>query len=373
LIGSTLQPVCDLWIERRIRQPQIPLVLMRRTMVKIWKGEAPVARAFLFPFLVALSLLYRAALVARELVHRVGIIRAARAAIPVISVGNLSLGGTGKTTVVERLSMQLKERGLRPGIVMRGYGKRRAGTFAVDTKQDTARSAGDEATMLARRTALPVIVGKHRGEGIEKGVRDFGIDIAVFDDGYQVRNVYKDVELLIVKGSEPRASMHLFPLGFLREPLEMARKADIILVNKGELVEPIASLAVGKPVFSIKYRPLHLFNFKKRGAVDYRYAAGRKVLAFAGLGDNASFFDLLREIGADLVKTVEFPDHYEYTAEDMTSLQAFAGAEVVLTTEKDAVKIDRFEVGDNFFYLSVEAQIENETAFIDSVLEKARR
>jgi tetraacyldisaccharide 4'-kinase len=371
LIGSTLLP--DLPAERRTRQPQTPLVPMRRTMLKIWKGKAPVARAFLFPLLATLSLLYRATLVARELLYGIGIMRMARAAIPVISVGNLSLGGTGKTTVVERLSMQLKERGLRPGIVMRGYRKRRAGTFAVDTKHDTARSAGDEATMLARRTALPVIVGKHRGEGIEKGVRDFGIDIAIFDDGYQVRNVYKDVELLIVKSREPRESLHLFPLGFLREPLEMARKADIILVNKGELTEPIASLVVGTPVFSIKYRPLHLFNLKKRGAVDYRYAVGRKVLAFAGLGDNASFFDLLREIGADLVKTVEFPDHYEYTAEDVTSLQSSPEAEVVLTTEKDAVKIERFEVGDNFFYLSIEAQIENEAALIESVLEKARR
>jgi len=332
-----------------------------------------VARAFLFPLLAILSLLYRAALIARESLYRMGFVSMTRPAIPVISVGNLSLGGTGKTTVVERLSSQLKERGLKPGIVMRGYKKRRAGTFAVDTKRDNAQSAGDEATMLARRTALPVIVGKHRAQGIEKGVHDFGIDIAIFDDGYQVRNVYKDVELLIVKGCEPRESLHLFPLGFLREPLEMARKADIILVNRGELAEPIASLAVGTPVFRVKYRPLHLFNIKRRAMVGYRYVTGRKVLAFSGLGDNASFFNLLREVGADLVQTVEFPDHHEYRSEDVESLQSLAEAVIVVTTEKDAVKIDRLEVGDNFFYLSIEAQIENEAAFMDLVLEKARR
>jgi tetraacyldisaccharide 4'-kinase len=341
-------------------------------MVKIWKGEAPVARIFFFPLLFVLSLLYRLGLMVREYFYRAGLIRIERSQVPVISVGNLSLGGTGKTTVVERLSTRLKERGFRPCIVMRGYKKKKAGTFAVDRKNDTARSAGDEATMLARRTALPVIVGAHRAQGIAQGVRDFGIDLAIFDDGYQVRNVHKDVELLVVNGREPRESMRLFPLGFLREPLEMARKADIILVNKGELAEPIASLAVDTPVFRVRYRPLHLFNIKRRATVDYRYARGRKVLAFSGLGNNASFFDLLREIGADLVETVEFPDHHEYRIDEMRRLQSVAGTEAIVTTEKDAVKIDPSMVGDDFFYLSIEAQIENEETFIDLVLKKTR-
>ena len=82
---------------------------------------------------------------------------------------------------------------------------------------------------------LPVLVGKRRKEGIEKGVRDFGIDVAIFDDGFQVRNVRKDVELVVLNGLASRPAMHLFPLGFLREPLEMVKKADMILVNKGEL------------------------------------------------------------------------------------------------------------------------------------------
>jgi tetraacyldisaccharide 4'-kinase len=346
---------------------------MRMAIAKIWKGEAPVARVLLFPLLFPLSLLYRLGLIARESLYRTGLIRVEQPIIPVISVGNLSLGGTGKTTVVERLSVKLKERGFRPGIIMRGYKKKKTGTFAVDLRNDNARTAGDEATMLARRTALPVIVGKYRARGIEMGVRDFGIDVAIFDDGYQVRNVHKDVELLVLNGRESQEAMHLFPLGFLREPLEMARKADIILVNKGELASPIAALAVGTPVFHLRYRPLHLFNIKKRATVDYRYVRGRKVLAFSGLGDNASFFDLLREIDADLVTTVEFADHYEYRAEDMKHLQSFAGVDALVTTEKDAVKIDRLEVDDNVFYLSIEAQIEDEESLIDAVLKKTRR
>jgi tetraacyldisaccharide 4'-kinase len=227
--------------------------------------------------------------------------------------------------------------------------------------------------MLARRTALPVIVGSERAQGIEQGFRDFGIDVAIFDDGYQVRNVHKDVELLVVNGRAPACGMRLFPLGFLREPLESARKADIILVNKGNLADPIVSLTVGVPVFRVSYRPLHLFNFKKRAMVDYRYAKGKKVLAFAGLGDNASFFELLREIGAEVVEAVEFPDHHDYRVEDMRRVQAAQNVELIVTTEKDAVKLDRMDIPERFFYLSVEARIEDEERLVDLVVKKMRR
>lgn len=349
------------------------MISMRRTVLKIWKGEAPTARVLLFPLLGTVSLLYRVGLAGREWLYRAGFMPVAHPRVPVISVGNLSLGGTGKTTVVERLSGRLKERGYRPGIVMRGYRKKRAGTFVVDTGNDTAASAGDEAMMLARRTALPVIVGKDRAEGIECGIRNCGIDIAIFDDGYQVRNVHKDVELLVINGREPAAGMRVFPLGFLREPLESARKADIILVNKGELADSIASLTYGTPVFHVRYRPLHLFNIGKRTTADLRYVKGRKVVAFAGLGDNASFFDLLREIGADVVEAVNFPDHYEYGAEDIRRLREREGAEMIVTTEKDAVKMDRLEVTDRFFSLAIEASIEDEETLIDLIAKKARR
>jgi tetraacyldisaccharide 4'-kinase len=346
---------------------------MKGTVLKIWKGEAPIAGILLFPLLGTVSLLYRTGLAAREWFYRIGFKAVARPRIPVISVGNLSLGGTGKTTVVERLSGRLKELGYRPGIVMRGYRKKRAGTFAVDMRNDTASSAGDEAVMLARRTALPVIVGKDRAWDIEYGIRNSGIDIAIFDDGYQVRNVRKDVELLVVNGREPAAGMRVFPLGFLREPLESARKADIILVNKGELADSIASLTHGIPVFRVRYRPLHLFNIRKKAAVDYRYARGRKVVAFAGLGDNASFFDLLKGIGADVIEAVDFPDHYEYGTEDIRRLHGHEGAEMIITTEKDAVKMDKLEVTGQFFYLSIEALIEDEDTLIDLIVRKARR
>ena len=336
-------------------------------MTRIWKGEAPALRALFFPFLFGLSVLYKAGLAWRELCYIVGVARVAQPPVPVISVGNLSLGGTGKTTVVERLSRELKERGLRPGIVMLGYKKKRKGAFAVDGRTDTAESAGDEAVMLARKTMLPVLVGKKRNESIERGVRDFGINVAIFDDGFQVRNVHKDVELVIMDGQAPASALHVFPLGFLREPLEMVKKADIILVNRGELDGRAMAVASGVPVFHVRCRPLHLSRLQDRAMVDYRFIRGKKVLAFSGLGDNSSFFRTLQDIGADVVRTVEFPDHYRYRRKDLRRMESFQGAEMLVTTEKDAVKIDGTHVRDNLFALVIEAQIENEDALIEQV------
>jgi len=342
-------------------------------MIKIWKGEAPQLRAFLFPLLFVLSYAYKTGMAARELCYILGIAPVARPSVPVISVGNLSLGGTGKTTVVERLSRELKHRGLHPGIVMLGYKKKKKGAFAVDAEMDTAETAGDEAIMLARRTMLPVLVGKKRKESIQRGIRDFGIDVVIFDDGFQVRNVHKDVELLIMDGQAAGPALHVFPLGFLREPLEMVKKADIILVNRGELDSRAKALALGIPVFHVRYRPLHLCRLKDRAMVDYGFIRGKKVLAFSGLGDNSSFFRLLQDIGADLVRTVEFPDHYRYRGEDLRCMELFADVEMMVTTEKDAVKIEGAEVRDTLFSLLIEAEIENEDALIEQVCGKMRK
>ncbi len=348
-------------------------MFMRRLIMGIWKGEAPLARATFFLPLFALACLYRVCLAARELCYATGLARTERAPVPVISVGNLSLGGTGKTPVVERLAGMLKERGFRPGIVTLGYGKAKKGAFAVDIRADTAVSAGDEPLMLARRTGLPVLVGKKRIEGIRMGVRDFGIDLAILDDGAQVKNVRKDAEIIVLDGSAPDAALHLFPLGFLREPLEMAKKADIILVSKGEADSRTKKLAAGIPVFRVRYRPLHLCRLSDRATVDYRSMRGKRVLAFSGLGDNRSFFGLLRDIGADVAETLEFPDHYRYRAADLRRIESFHNVEMAVTTEKDAVRIEGMEAGENIFYLCIEAEFDAPEALIERLCKKVRK
>ncbi len=343
---------------------------MGNIILRVWRGEAGVLKAVLFLPLAFLSWIYRICLWVRESLYKAGVLRVDRAGIPVVSVGNITVGGTGKTPVVELLSRRLKERGFNPGIVTRGYRRTRDGVFSVDSKKDDAASVGDEALMLARRTGLPVIVGKRRIQAVEVGIKEFGIDCAVLDDGYQVRNLRKDLEILVLSGRKGGENGDLFPLGPFREPPGMIRRAGVILVNKGELDSGAKALAEGIPTFRVKYRPTFLHEIRRNLIGPYTYLNGKKVLAFAGLGDNRSFFELLKELGAHIEHAVEFPDHHAYSAHDIERLVSAKGAEMLVTTEKDAVKLDRSEIPENVYYLAVEAVVEREEELVELIVQR---
>jgi len=345
---------------------------MRDTMVRVWNGEAKVARWLLYIPLAFLSYLYQIALMAREYMYKTGIMTTQSAPIPVISVGNITLGGTGKTPVVERLSRRFRDAGFNPGIITRGYMRKKNGTFAVDINNDSAHTAGDEAYMLARRTRIPVIVGKNRLRAIERGIEEKQIDMAILDDGFQVRNLKKDVDVLILNGRESLGRQELFPLGPYREPVSRVRASDTILVSKSEPDSATIYFTRGIPRFQVRYRPIHLYNVKKNAIAHYNFLKNQKVLAFCGLGDNQSFFQLLRQIGADIVKEIPFPDHHRYTAGDLRGMESADNVQCIVTTEKDAVKLIGMDLPDNLFYLSIEAGIEDEDALMDLLLKKLR-
>ncbi len=290
-----------------------------------------------------------------------------RVPIPVVSIGNITLGGTGKTPLVEWLSQRLKAEGFRPGIVLRGYKRERPGIFAVDPAKDSARSAGDEAYMLARRTRVPVIVGADRAEAIRLGIDSFGIDVALLDDGFQRRDIGKDLDILVLSGSTGKESAMLFPLGSLREPINCVRKADVVVFNKGEPDGEARALVRGIPAFRMRYRPLHLYNMKQDAAGHFGFLKGKRTLAFAGLGDNESFFGLLKALGALLVETVSFPDHHGYSERDMVELTSRTGVDILVTTEKDAVKVKELSCPANLFFLAIEVEIEGEGRLFDIV------
>ncbi len=343
---------------------------MRNTIIRMWRGEARCVRWVLYiPFFI-LSMLYRLILYFRGIMYKKSLIKTEQPLIPVISVGNVSLGGTGKTPVVEALARRLKEKGFNPGIITRGYKRRKKGVFVVDVKTETARTVGDEAYMLARRTKVPVIVGTNRHEAIRCGITDALIDMAILDDGFQVKNLEKDVDLVVLNGKEIQASRDLFPLGPYREPLTRLREADAILVNKGEIGEEIFSFTEGIPTFMMAYEPLYIYNVKKNLIGHHSFLKGKRVVAFSGLGDNASFFDLLRKIDADVVHEVPFPDHHRYTAGDIRKCASLKNVDCLVTTEKDAVKITGLELPENLYYLSIEATIRDEDRLLELVLGK---
>ncbi len=343
---------------------------MRNTIVKVWSGEAKSVRWVLYVPLAFLSYLYRIGLYMREYMYKSGMTKTRKAIVPVISVGNITLGGTGKTPVVEKLSRMLKEKGLKPVIITRGYRRKKKGVFAVDVKNDNAQSAGDEAFMLARKTKVPVIVGKDRLAAIEEGIRSFGIDIAILDDGFQVKNLTKDVELLVIKEHGTLKNQELFPLGPCREPMQRICDAHAVLMNKGNFDGHEISFTSSIPRFNVRYKPVYLYNVKRDLIAHYNFIKGKKVTAFSGLGDNRSFFNLLKDIGAGIVHEIEFPDHHCYTNVDLKKCASFKDVECVITTEKDAVKIAHMDVPENLFYLSIEPVIEDEKKLMDLLLKK---
>jgi tetraacyldisaccharide 4'-kinase len=229
---------------------------------------------------------------------------------------------------------------------------------------------GDEALMLARKTKLPVVVGARRSIAIVEAMKKYSVDLAILDDAYQVKNIRKTVDVVVIKGGEKNGCTDLFPLGPCREPLVRLRDADAILINSGSVSAEIGGLIQKIPTFRMEYKPVHLYNMKHNLITHYNVLRGKKVLAFSGLGDNRSFFELLRTLGADLVREVSFPDHHDYRDKDIEEVSSFESASLVVTTEKDAVKIGGMKLPDNLFYLSVEVDIEGEQELINVIRRK---
>ncbi len=346
---------------------------MGNLILRVWREEAEFLRAILFLPLWLLSWVYRISINVREYLYRAGLASVEEASIPVVSVGNITVGGTGKTPVVDLLSRRLKEEGFTPGIVTRGYKRKREGVFSVDPRNDDAATVGDEALMLARRTLLPVVVGTKRIDAVRVGIRDFGIDLALLDDGFQVRDLKKDVEVLVLNGEEGSRVGDLFPLGPYREPITSVRRADALVVNKGELRTSAKTHVADIPAFRMSYRPSFLYNIKRDLIGPHAFLKGKKVLAFAGLGDNRSFFAMLKALGAEVVHEIGFPDHHPYDRRDLARLAAFPDVEMLVTTEKDAVKLSQLDLPANLFYLGIEAVIEKEEELVRLIVEKLRR
>jgi tetraacyldisaccharide 4'-kinase len=274
---------------------------------------------------------------------------------PVISVGNLSVGGSGKTPVVAALARLLVEMGHRPAILTRGYARRKTleGVVVVsdgDRVLASVEQSGDEPQMLARSLrGVPVLVCPDRHLAGRLAERRFGCTVVLLDDGFQHLSVGREVDMLIVPASDLDDAV--LPSGRLREPLDAASSADCILVpGSDEDVERVSAAFDRMPVFRVSrhYRRLQPnYGASKdapEGALDDSASAGARVVAVAGIARPARFFAALREQGYDVVRELPFPDHHWYTASDLERIRLIvrdSGAALVATTEKDAVRVPR--------------------------------
>lgn len=251
-----------------------------------------------------------------------------RAAVPVLCVGNLIAGGTGKTPVVLSLAALLRGRGHRPHIVTRGYGGRLAGPVRAEPAQHGAADIGDEALLLAR--AAPCWVSRDRVAGAKAAIAD-GADLVLLDDGFQNPTLAKDFSFVVVDGEYGFGNGRLMPAGPLREPIERGlARADAVILIGADSSDTAATIGGRLPI-------LHATLESKGGAE----LAGHKLLAFAGIGRPAKFYATLATLGAEIVAHRDFPDHHPYTEAEIGQLVAAAQARnaTLVTTAKDWVRV----------------------------------
>lgn len=300
--------------------------------------------------LLPLSGLYWLIASTRRLLYRCGILKTRRIAVPVIVVGNITVGGTGKTPTVIWLARELGARGFSPGIVSRGYGGSPSGSpirVAVDSAAD---KVGDEPLLLARRSHCPVAVDTNRARAATMLVAE-GIDVIISDDGLQHYRLERDYEICVIDGARGLGNRRLLPAGPLRELSSRLENVDQLLANGPLQNHEGLSVAEQNAVpFDLIAADACRLNGSLKRPVD-RFS-GKTVHAVAGIGNPARFFDLLRNFEIQVVEH-PFADHAALTVEDLEFGDDFA----VFMTEKDAVKLDR-KVDDKFWYIPVELQMD---------------
>ncbi|HEY6421514.1 MAG TPA: tetraacyldisaccharide 4'-kinase [Candidatus Binataceae bacterium] len=356
---------------------------VRPPIERLWgRHLSPLELALWLPLAPA-GIAYRVALGVRNRFWRY---RSRHGGVLTISVGNLTVGGSGKTPFAMFLAARLEARGLKVGIASRGYGRKGIVKGAVLVADGgelkvAPRDAGDEPVMMAKSFAGPIAVARRRIDAVELLKSECHVDAVILDDGFQHISLERDVDLLLVNVSRGFGNEWPLPAGPMREPLSAAKRADaVILVSSG--VGHRSRLRESQMEKLGHHRSLHT-TVRPRALLSPEQGqwrelpatlTGRRVLAVSGLADASAFYTMLRDIDADLVGVLEYPDHHRYGAADWQDIVAAArNADVVVTTEKDLVKLEQFPFArDSLYALRIEVKMAEEDArVLDELIFKA--
>lgn len=307
-----------------------------------------------------LSPLYGMLMRLREAFYRQGVFTSARLGVPVISVGNLTLGGTGKTPMVEYLVRLLRNNGYQPAIISRGYGGATKEPFNIVADSERlyldAAYVGDEPRLLAEKLpGVPVLTGVVRKLPAAKAV-ELGADVLILDDGFQHMAVARDIDLVLFSGDVLAGNSRVFPGGDLREPVKALHRCNHFVltgINEknearcGRFSDLLKSRFPDKDVFWTRYVFRSLVFRKETGtvAVFEQSMAGKKCFAFCAIARPESFYQTLNDMGIDTVGFLSLADHHNYRKNEIDKIvrqAGEAGADFLLTTEKDLVKLNRF-------------------------------
>lgn len=325
---------------------------------------------WLGPVLLLLSALYGLAVTLRHGLYRVHVFKTRRLPLRVISVGNITLGGTGKTPAVIAIAKLLLKQGQHPAVLSRGYGRERESDLLVvsdgSMSDIDAAQGGDEPLLIASKApGVPVVVGADRYRAGRLAIERFRPDVLVLDDGFQHIRLARDVNIALLDAADPFGSGRLFPAGILREPLSALKRADIVLLTGADRAKDTERLkeVIGRhtaaPIFTWRRSPVDLVDVMTGKARPLSSLRGERVLAFSGIARPASFFSLLRELGAVVRTELAYPDHYQYKDSDLDVIArktADVMAGTIITTEKDAIRLKALRP-EGIWSLRIEQQV----------------
>lgn len=308
--------------------------------------------------LSVLSAIYRAVVYLRRILYELHILRRKRISCRVISIGNLTLGGTGKTPTVIQVANELKKNSRRPVVVSRGYGRKNdreiievsdGRSVLVD-----ARTGGDEPVMIGTKLAgVPIVVGRKRYQAALLALERFGPDVVVLDDGFQHIQLARDIDIVLLDAGNPFGNGRLFPAGVLREPMSALHRAHAVLITKTETTADVEKLKetirqyTQARIFTSRQVPVDLIDYHSTKRRPLSGLRGAKVLALSGIARPESFIGMLASLGADVAAACSYPDHFDFQNSDMATVYQKAADEnisMIITTEKDAIRLQQLHV-----------------------------
>jgi len=369
--------------------------IIRKKIERVMYSEEKTSPSFSGLILSVLSAIYGTLIRIIDIFYRRRIFSQKRLPCKVVSIGNITVGGTGKTPMTIYLAETLTGLGYKVVVISRGYrgDAEKKGGIVSNGREILMGpdSSGDEPFMMAARlNNIPVVVGQNRYNAGLLAIRNFNPDIILLDDGFQHRKLFRDIDLLLLDSRRPFGNFHLIPKGVLREPVASIDRADSFILTKSSSLDAgipdvIKNISKDYPVFTA-YNAYYFFknnkdgvstrpaDFKNEPSSDFSCMAGKKVVAFSGIVGNGHFRKTLEEFKCDLLEFFGFPDHHRYIAGDMERISKSVRdrrAELVMTTEKDFARMaGKFNFPVDIIVVGVKMCIKDENSFREFILSK---
>lgn len=344
------------------------------------RTQGPVVSLILSP----LSILYGAVIRLRLLLYALRIFRSEAVSAPVISVGNITVGGTGKTPVVEWIARRLAGNGLKVCVLTRGYGRTNPRQRVVasdgETQNISVRETGDEAMLLSKNLAAKaaVVCDANRVNSAQWAINNLGSEVFVLDDGFQHLKISRDLNIVLIDAMDPFGNGRLLPFGRLREPLSGLARSDAVLITRSdqvENIEPLRSMITeycGKtPIFAARTVVRRIVDLHgKEADLQHENTRALGILAFCGIGNPLSFFTQLRDDGWKIADKKIFRDHHVYSQSDVDELVTHArrvGVNRLITTAKDSTKLGGLKVELDCLVVDIDCEIDQDETLAELI------